>query len=346
MTRPLRYGIIGGGVVGPTHAEAVAAASGAELVAVCDVNEERARALARPYAAQTDQDLRKFLDRDLDIVSLCIPSGYHAEVAISAMKAGKHVLTEKPLAISLASCDEMIATGRQLGRCLGSIYDKRFDPAVQWVKQSVSQHMLGTLIMGSAHINWYRSQAYYDSGAWSGTWALDGGGVLMNQGIHTIDLLQWVMGRVTDVCAATALRGHKDIEVEDTAVAVLRFESGALGLIQATTAAFPGYPERLEIYGSGGTAVLEGGDLKVWSRPSKSMAVGHYGGVLPNGSDFPHFDPMRRKHGHFVQIQDMIDAVQEGREPVVTGEEARKAVAIITAIYQSQRAQQWVKVPA
>ena len=257
MARRLRFGIVGAGVIGPTHAEAIASLPDAELVAVADNGHERAEMLAEQYGITAYANLRQMLDREeLDVVNICTPSGLHGEQACQVMRSGRHVIVEKPMAISLAAIDEMLRVQQETGVKLAVISQHRFDPASRQVHDLVEQKAFGRLVLGNAQIPWWRSQAYYDSGAWRGTWALDGGGVLMNQSIHSIDLLQWLMGPVKSVCAYTDTLAHR-IETEDVAVAVLRFASGALGTISATTAAYPGVTTRVEVFGDRGSAVLE-----------------------------------------------------------------------------------------
>jgi predicted dehydrogenase len=216
------------------------------------------------------------------------------------------------------------------------------------MKQAVESGRFGRLTLGDAYVKWYRTQQYYDSGAWRGTWALDGGGALMNQAIHTVDLLAWLMGPVVEVQAHTATLAHERIEVEDTAVATLRFANGALGIIEATTAAFPGYLKRIELHGSAGSAVLEEEDIKHWDFAQKSrsdaavlrqMAVSKStGGGAADPAAIGH-------HGHAMLLQDFVDAIRKDRAPAIDGREGRKSVEIILAIYKAAQSGKKVTLP-
>src|SRR5579863_4582242 len=261
MTQKLRFAIIGCGVIGPTHAEAINSLPDAELVAVCDVIAERARKLASTYGATAYTSLDEMLARErLDVVTICTPSGTHGEYACKAMLTGRHVIVEKPMEISLTAINEMLRVQKESGVKLAVISQHRFDLASQQVHALIEEKAFGRLVMGNAIIPWWRSQAYYDSGAWRGTWKLDGGGVLMNQSIHSIDLLQWFMGPVKSICAYTDTLVHS-METEDVAVAVLRFANGSLGTIAATTGAYPGVTTRIEVSGDRGSAIIENDNL-------------------------------------------------------------------------------------
>src|SRR5712691_2087329 len=218
----LRFGIVGCGVIGPLHAKAIASLPDAELVAVADSDVGRARAFAEKYGARAYGELGEMLGKEEpDVVDICTPSGMHGEHACLAMRAGCHVIVEKPMEITLARMEEMLRVQQETGRKLAVISQHRFDEASQCVHELVEQKALGRLVLGNAVIPWWRSQGYYDSGEWRGTWALDGGGILMNQSVHSIDLLQWLMGPVKSLCAYTDRLVHR-LEIEDVAVAILR----------------------------------------------------------------------------------------------------------------------------
>ncbi len=333
---PLRFGIVGCGVIGQTHAAAVSSLSDAELVGVADVVPERARALAGAYGVAAYPDLTSMLAAaDIDVVTISTASGLHGEQAEEAMRAGKHVIVEKPLEITLPAIDHLLHIQREAGVKLAVISQHRYDPAARQVHESIAAGALGTLVLANAHILWWRSQEYYDSGEWRGTWALDGGGVLMNQSIHSIDLLQWFMGPVRSVSAYTGTLAHR-METEDTAVAALRFESGALGSISATTTAYPGVGTRLEILGSEGSAVIADDRLSyLHLKREGGHDVGPYGLETrerpQSGSQEPEGD------AHMLQIEDIIREIRRNGTPMVDGEAARHDVAIILAIYESAR---------
>src|SRR5438067_3893020 len=240
MTSKLRFGIIGCGVIGRIHAEALATLPDAQLVAVADVVPELAQKLAEAFHVTPYSNVQEMLTREqLDIVDVCTPSGQHGEQACQVMRAGVNVIIEKPMEITHAAIAEMLKVQQETGVKMAVISQHRFDPDTIKVHDLVEAQAFGRLVLGNALVPWWRSQAYYDSGAWRGTWELDGGGVLMNQSIHSIDLLQWLMGPVKSIFAYTDTLVHR-METEDVAVAVLRFANGALGTISATTGAYPG----------------------------------------------------------------------------------------------------------
>lgn len=350
MLKPFRFGIIGAGVIGPTHAEAIASLPDAILAAVCDPLEERARKLASRYAVAAYADPAAMLEQErLDVVCVCTPSGEHGEHATLAMQAGCHVVVEKPLEITVERIDALLAVQRETGRKLAVISQHRFDPASLRVHGLVRDGALGRLVLGNAHVPWWRTQGYYDSGAWRGTWAIDGGGVLMNQSIHSIDLLQWLMGPVRSLHAYTDTLVHR-METEDVAVAVLRFESGALGTISATTGAYPGVGTRIEILGDRGSAVIENDALGYLHLASDDETpVGAYGGTpptmhpsgaapAPGGAPGTAGDPAALSpNTHALQIADLIRAIREDGTPLVDGLAGRHPVAIIRGIYEAAR---------
>src|SRR5919112_1269422 len=228
----LRFGILGCGVIGPHHSKAIAGLESAELVAVADVVPEPAEELAGEFGCAHYASLEEMLSGvDLDAVCVCTPSGMHADGAITALEAGKHVVIEKPVDVTLEAADRLIEVQRATGRRVTVVSQHRFDAATRAVRAALARGEFGRLTSGSADVRWWRSQSYYDSGGWRGTWELDGGGVLINQAIHSIDLLQWLMGPAVQLTAYTGLLAHERIEVEDTAVAILKFEESAPGTI-------------------------------------------------------------------------------------------------------------------
>lgn len=338
----LRFAIVGCGVIAGTHARSIAELPDAQLVAVCDIRRERAESLAQAYPAEVYTDYQELVDReDIDIVNVTTPSGLHAEIGIAAARAGKHVIVEKPIDVTLQKADALIQACREAGVKLACIFQHRFDPAVEALKAALDSGRLGQLNFGGSHTKWYRAQDYYTDSDWHGTWALDGGGALINQSIHYVDLLQYIMGPVEELHGYSATRMHERIEVEDLAVAALKFRSGALGLLEGSTSAYPGFCARLDIYGSDGSVILENDQIKDWYLrcgdpcPVEPEPVGFIGGT--SSKDIWH-------HSHRRQIQDMIEAVREGREPRVNGEEGRKALEIVLAVYQSARSGQTVRL--
>src|SRR5262245_21349850 len=264
------FGIIGCGMISRFHAKAVADLEGAKVVACFDSVPAAADKLAGEIGCRAYHDLDAMLkDRNVTVVVIGTPSGAHREPAMAAANAGKHVIVEKPLEITLAHCDAIIDACRKNRVQLSAIFPSRFQAPGQAIKRAIEAGRFGRLTLGDAYVKWYRTQQYYDSGAWRGTWELDGGGALMNQAVHSVDLLAWFMGPVAEITAHLGTLAHERIAVEDTAVATLRFASGALGVVEASTAAYPGYLKRIELHGSTGSAVMEEEDLIKWDFAKK-----------------------------------------------------------------------------
>jgi len=344
---PLGFGIIGLGLIADFHAQAIADAAGAKLVAVCGRSTEKSRAFAEKHgAAFSTTDLAELLARpDLDAVCIATPSGAHLEPALAAARAGKHIVIEKPIEISLARMDELLAGVAAAGVKMMPIFQARFGEGARTVKAAVAAGRLGRLSLASAYVKWQRTPAYY-ADSWHGTFALDGGGAMMNQAIHAVDLLQWFAGLPSEVFSWNTRRVHTGIEVEDTAVASLRFPDGALGTIEATTAAFPGWARRIELCGENGSIVLEDDRILRWdfrtpepgdaailaAKPDDSMRAGASA-------------PGAMSHqGHLRQIENFVAAIRTGASPAVDGPEARKAVALILALYRSAQSGQSVRL--
>jgi predicted dehydrogenase len=315
------------------HAQAIAATPGARLVAVCRAEAARTGEAATALGAPCETRFEALLARsDVDAVCLCTPSGLHAEQALAAARAGKHLLVEKPMALSLADADAMIGACRDAGVRLGVALQRRSDPATRELHAAIRAGELGRMVLGTASVPYFRPQSYYESAAWRGTWALDGGGALMNQGIHLVDLLLWLMGGEAVVVGASGAALEHAIEVEDCVVAALRFSSGARGALVATTAAAPGFPHRVEVYGTRGGAQIEGDSVARWEgstpRPG-SLASGSAeagAGSSPTGIGVT---------GHRRLVQDFTEAIREGREPLVSGEEGRRSLALVLAVYEA-----------
>ena len=327
------FGIVGTGVIGAIHADAIAMVPDARLAAVTDVAVSAAAAFAAAHHCAAEPDLDALLARpDVDVVSVCVPSGLHAEVGIRAARAGKHLAVEKPIDVTLDAADRLIEAARAAGVALTVISQHRFDPGLIEAKTLIDEGALGRLVLGEASTKWYRTQAYYDSAAWRGTHAMDGGS-LMNQGIHYVDLLRWCMGPVREVTALCATQTHQ-IEVEDTSLAALRFISGALGTIVASTSVFPGFAQRLEITGTGGTVTIEDGAIVRRAFGSGADEPGGPpGGAAAAGSNPAAVDVA----SHAAQLADLLTAIGARRDPAVTGEDGRAALEIVRAVYESAR---------
>ncbi len=349
MPEKLRFGIVGCGVIASTHAEAIASLPEAQLVAIADIVPECAQRLANKYGATGYTSIQAMLaDETLDIVNVCTPSGLHREHACLVMRSGRHVIIEKPMEITLAAIDEMLGVQKEMGVKLTVISQHRFDAATQQVHALVQEAAFGRLVLGNVLIPWWRSQAYYDSGAWRGTWALDGGGVLMNQSIHAIDLLQWLLGPVHSLCAYTDRLTHS-METEDVAVAVLRFANGALGTIAATTGAYPGIATRIELFGDKGSAIIEDDTLSYLHLARDDQEeMGAYGIAATTkrtdkqGATAASNPAALSGSSHTLQIADMMRAIRENGTPLVDGYAARRPVEIILGMYESARTRQEV----
>jgi predicted dehydrogenase len=343
------FGIVGCGMIADFHAKAIKDVAGAELVACYDRTAQAAERLAEEHGGNPYDNLKDFLaDPNLDIVTIGTPSGAHCEPAVAAAQAGKHVIVEKPLEVTLEKCDRIIEACEKAGVTLSTIFPSRFHDSSVKLKKAIVDGRFGKLTVGDAIVKWFRSQDYYDSGAWRGTWELDGGGALMNQAIHSVDLLTWLMGPVAEIRAQTALLAHTGIEVEDVAMATVQFESGALGIIEASTAIYPGYLKKIEIHGASGSAILEEEDLIKWdfkeSAPEDAAIREAMANKLSGGGGAA--DPSAiGHHGHALQFQDVCDAIDQGTVPLIDGREGRRSVEIILGVYQSAESGQAVKLP-
>ena len=343
------FGIIGCGMIAHFHARAIADVRGAKLVAGFDTVPAAADRLAEATGCKAYYSLRKLLaDPAVDVVTIGTPSGAHVEPAVAAARAGKHVIVEKPLEITLRRCDRIIRECDKAGVVLSAVFPSRFHDSSQEMKRAVDAGRFGRLTVGDAIVKWYRTQDYYDSGDWRGTWQLDGGGALMNQAIHNVDLLTWLMGPVAEIRARTALLAHKRIDVEDVAMATLEFENGALGIIEASTAIYPGYLKRLDIHGSSGSAIMEEEDLIKWDfakRDRRDAAIHRKMAEQVSGGGGAADPAAISHHGHTRQFQDVLKAINKGTAPLVDGPEGRRSVEIILGIYKAAETGRAVKLP-
>jgi len=342
MTRPVGFAIVGCGMIARFHAKALLDIPGTRLVALVSRRRENAeKVLTESGAPPCDiyADLDATLRRpDVDVVIVCTPSGNHLEPAIAAARAGKHVVVEKPLEITPERCDGIIDACERAGVKLCTIFPSRFGDANGELKRAVEAGRFGRLTLGETACKWWRSQAYYDEGGWKGTQALDGGGALMNQAIHNVDLLLWMMGPVKQIAGFSALLAHERIEVEDTAVACLRFASGALGVIQATTSVYPGLAKTIAIHGDAGSVVVEQDDILTWEfkepRPDDAGIKERF--AVKVGASGGSSNPAAISHlGHTRQLADFVRAIQTNTAPLVDGREGRRAVEVICALYQA-----------
>lgn len=327
------------------HAQAIQAMEGGELHSIFGRRQDAVDEAVNTYGIKGYTDLDEFLaDPELEIVTIATPSGAHLEPALAAAAAKKHVVCEKPLEVTPERIDQMIDACHENGVTLSGIFNRRFMPAIEAFKKAADEGRFDQLTMCDAYIKWYRDQAYYDSGAWRGTWALDGGGALMNQGIHTIDQLIYVAGDVVAVTATSACLIHENIEVEDTIVATLEFESGARGVLQASTACWSstGHPAEVHVCGESGSVFLVDEAFRVWDFKEHSDVDDEVRANLMLDSEgkvgLGANDPSAINFtGHQRNFEDVVEAIREGRPPKVDGAEARRAVALISAIYESAR---------
>lgn len=338
--RKLRFGIIGTGMIANFHADAIKAVPQAELVTVCGTNPQRTQAFADKHGIAPYTDLGAFLAQaPIDAVTIATPTGLHKAVAVPAAQAGKHILCEKPLDITPEKSQAIIDACRQAGVILAPVFQYRFGQGAITLKKAIEAGRFGKLLLVSGRIKWWRSQEYYDSGAWRGTWDLDGGGCLMNQSIHTIDLMLHFGGAPEQVFGYTATRTHTGIEVEDNACAVLRYRNGALGVIEASTSCAPGFPLRIEVSGERGTAIIEGDAIIDWrfadAAPGDAAILAQLGGrALGSGASDP---KAISSEGHRLQIEDMTRAILTGTAPAIDGAEAKTPVELICGIYASMQ---------
>jgi predicted dehydrogenase len=338
----VHVGLIGAGNISETHARALRAIRDVEMSATYAPTRGHAGQLAARHGGAAYETLERMLEhRPLDMVIVGTPSGLHAEHGIAAARHGLHVLVEKPIDVTAARADALIDETASAGVTLGVIFQDRLKPDVQRMKALVDAGRLGAPILANARVKWYRPPAYYEGSRWRGTQTLDGGGALMNQGVHTVDLLLWLFGPVRRVFANTAARLHA-IEVEDTAVAVLEFASGALGTLEAATSAFPGYSRRLELTGSNGTLILDGDDLIAIDLRD---ARGDERPTRPAGVTASAASPVVADATPHVRVfEDFIGAVARRAAPCCDGAGGRQSVTLIEAIYQSARSRRPVDI--
>ncbi|MGV8138894.1 MAG: Gfo/Idh/MocA family protein [Mangrovibacterium sp.] len=338
------FGIVGAGNIADFHAKAIRNLYNTNLIGICDTNPKKAKTLAEKYSCKIYNDKSEMLQSsEIDIIIVATPSGAHMEPVIEAAGYGKHVVCEKPLEISLERIDKMIEAHEKHGTRLGAIFNYRFNDVVRFLKNAVDTERFGIITNASVYVPWWRNNEYYKNN-WRGTWNLDGGGALMNQSIHMVDILQYMVGPVDSLQAYTATLGHAQIEVEDTAVAILKFKNNALGMIYGSTASFPGQFRRLEITGTQGTVIIEENSIKVWQFADEvagdSEIIKRYstidgrGGVSDPTAIL--FEP------HAKNIAAFIDSLEKGKPFEIDGKEARKSVEIILGIYKSAKEQRKV----
>ncbi|MCL2772162.1 MAG: Gfo/Idh/MocA family oxidoreductase [Oscillospiraceae bacterium] len=338
MSKKIGYAVVGLGV-GRSHCDAAYSSKNANLVAVCDLLEDRLESAKKAYEGTlTYKSFEEMLKNpDIDIVSIAVPSGLHAELAVQALEAGKNILVEKPIDITVAQAMKIEQARVKTGLKVGVIHQNRFNAVMEPVKEAVDSGKIGKLILGTFAVKWFRDQNYYDAGGWRGTWAMDGGGSLMNQAVHTVDLMQWLMGDVYSVTSTMGIYNHK-METEDLTVSIVKFKSGAVATFTSSTCCYPGICTDIQLYGSNGSIEVDGDALKLWK--------------ISGGDSFEENDMLEKYGegngaavalnptlvlGHAVQVEDIISAVIEDRAPLIVPLEAIKSVRIINAVYESAK---------
>ncbi len=342
MSETLRFGMIGAGMISAYHIESLQAAPDVEVAAVCDMVPEAAKKRADEFGiANSYGSVEEMIDKEnLHAVAIGTPSGAHYDAAMPALEAGLHVICEKPLEVTGEKMSAMIAKAREKNLRLGVCYQMRFNPIYEATKKAIDSGALGELYIAEILINYYRDVAYYESGAWRGTWALDGGGATMNQGSHGVDLFHWFIGDVDEVCAISRTAA-RPIEVEDVNHAILKLGNGGQGSLAATTLAYPGTGAHINLYGSKGTICLDEGAIRKWEFIEDGPEKPEAGTWASGAGKATGIDTT----GHRLLMKDFAEAIREGRDPAIPGHDARKSVDIILATYESsKKGGTWVKV--
>jgi UDP-N-acetyl-2-amino-2-deoxyglucuronate dehydrogenase len=348
MSNSIGFAIVGTGMIAEVHAQAIRDTPEAKLIAVWTRAAEKRHAFAERFGCRAAESLEALVaDPEIRAVTVATPSGAHAEVAVPFLEAGKAVLCEKPLEVNLAAVDRILAAEQRGGGVLAGVFQMRLGRGAKLLKAAVEAGRFGRLTLCSAYIKWWRSPEYYASSSWKGTYKLDGGGALINQGIHAVDLLQWIAGLPEEVSAFTGRLAHPGIEAEDTVAATLRYAHGGLGVIEASSSSWPGSDLRIEVMGSRGSAVLVNDRLARWefaephAEDEKVRQDFADGGTMKVGSGDPRGMSWNE---HRVQIGDLARALLESRPPMIPGAEARRAVALVMAIYESARSGRTVRL--
>jgi len=339
----MNFGIIGTGMIGGFHARAIEAMQGGQLIGAADRVYERTQAFAEQHKTKAYESVDSMLaDPAIEIVTIGTPSGAHLDPAMAAIDAGKHVIIEKPLEVTTERIDQMVDAAKAKGVTIAAVLNRRFHLGMDAFKKAVDAKRFGKITSASAYVKWYRDQAYYDSAGWRGTWALDGGGALMNQSIHTIDNLLYLAGPVRSVQANTACLAHTGIEVEDIAIAIVEFKNGARGVIEGSTCTWSknGHPARVQLAGTEGSVFLADESFEVWDFMNECeddetiRAQFMQGATTGLGANDPNAINFKQHQRNFEEV---VLAIHEGREPATGASEARKSVELIEAIYQSAR---------
>ena len=346
----MRFAIVGCGQIATTHARALRTLDSAELVVCHDTDITKGDEFAGRFGCTHVQNLQDLLAMpDIDAVTVCTPSGSHALVGVPALLAGKHVLVEKPMDVTQSACQSLLDAAAETGACLSVVAQRRFDESTTYVRDSIARGRLGSLTYAECRVPWYRTEGYYDSAAWRGTWAQDGGGALMNQGLHAIDLMRWLCGPVVEVRAISRNTIHDRIEVEDLVCALVTFANGAVGNVMASTSSYPAFPARIAIQGTEGGAVIEGDSLVAYDltdgthRRSQTpaahtwqVASGGTKAATPPDDNEPYREDLWTA-GHVRQLDNFVAAASGEAPQLVTGVDAMATVILIEAIYRSAK---------
>ena len=339
MNEKIGYGVIGAGNIGGLHARVISSLPNAKLAAIFDVNQTAAEKFAAQYQCKAYHDMTAFLaDQEVQAVTIATPSGLHGKMAIAAANAGKHVFCEKPLEITVEKSDAIIKACDDNNVLLSPVFQGRFTRPVQLVKDAMQKGRFGRMVLASAQVRWFREAVYYSSSNWRGTWNMDGGGALMNQSIHAMDMLLYINGAPLEVFAYAGTLTHS-IEVEDNLCAVVKYRNGSFGTIEVSTSCAPGFPRRVEFSGSDGTVAFEEDKITRWEfakkLPEDDLIMQELSGSGDVGGGR---NPMDIQDlGHRLQLEDFTDAIIHSREPHLNGREGRRAVEFICGIYESAR---------
>lgn len=346
MSQPIGFAIVGTGMIADFHARAIAQVPEARLISAYSRGQDACRAFAEKQGCEAAANLEALI-RDPQVQAVCIttPSGAHAEAAVPVLEAGKAVLCEKPLDINLQAVDRILDAAQRGGGLLAGVFQNRLGRGAQLLKAAVEAGRFGKLSLSSAYIKWWRSDEYYTSSKWKGTWEMDGGGALMNQGIHAVDLLQWLVGLPKRVAAFSATRAHPMIQTEDTLSATLQFPDGSLGVIEAATSSYPGSDLRVELTGDRGSAALVNDKIVRWdfaeSLPGDEEVINEGGGKIGGGTSDPKAISVE---GHRRLVEDLARAIRDGKQPMIPGAEARRAVSLVVGCYESARTGKVVEI--
>ncbi len=344
--REIGFGVVGLGM-GQHHCKAIIQAEGAKLVAVCDIDLERLNKVVDEFNVKGYEKYEDMLkDPEVEVVNVCTPSGMHVDMALQALDVDKHIIVEKPVDVSVEKVDKLIEAAKKKPHLkLGAIFQSRTVPMHKRIRKAIEDGRFGKIVGAHALLPWWRAQSYYEGahGEWKGTWSMDGGGSLMNQGVHTVDLIQWLVGPVKSVTGSFGVFGHK-IEAEDQTVATLEFECGAIGVLATTTCAYPGLPQMIVIYGEKGTIVKEEGHLSAWKvegdedGKEEQEMLSLYGPKEKRNGETTASDPMAvGSAGHVGIVEDVVEAIWKDRDPIINIQNARHAVQIVTSVYEAGR---------